>query len=359
MRALVAMSGGVDSSVAAYLLQKQGHKVTGLSFELWDQRDRKNLSVCCSVETINIAREVAAKIGIEHHTVDVRDAFYRYVIEEFCSSYSAGITPNPCILCNKFIKFRFLLKKAYEIGAEVIVTGHYARVDKACDKNGCTGNKRILLKKGIDSRKDQSYVLYAMTQEELSKAEFPLGGLQKEQTKNIARALGLASALRPESQEICFVGEGSYVDFIRGFAPDLVQPGPIINAEGKVVGEHQGIAFYTIGQRKRLGIQSLSPRYVIKIDRNNNAVIIGSREDAMRKAFEVKDLNWGSIQALTSPMRVMVKIRSTMKEVSAVIIPYKNQMVSVEFDEPQWAPASGQSAVFYDSDTVVGGGIII
>jgi tRNA-specific 2-thiouridylase len=272
---------------------------------------------------IDIARKVAIKLGIEHHAIDVRDAFYRYVIEEFCSSYSTGITPNPCILCNKFIKFRFLLKKAEDLEADIVATGHYARVEKACVKGERIRGKRILLKKGVDLRKDQSYVLYVMTQEELSKAEFPLGGLRKEETKSIARELGLASALRPESQEICFVGEGSYVDFIKGFAPDLVQPGPVINGDGNVVGEHQGIAFYTIGQRKRLGIQSLSPHYVM------------------------------------GPMRVTVKIRSTMEEALAMIIPDINQMVTVEFDEPQWAPASGQSAVFYNRDTVVGGGVII
>jgi tRNA-specific 2-thiouridylase len=356
---MIAMSGGVDSSVAAYLLQKKGYEVIGLSFELWDQRDRKNPSVCCSVEMIDIARKVAIKLGIEHHAIDVRDAFYRYVIEEFCSSYSTGITPNPCILCNKFIKFRFLLKKAEDLEADIVATGHYARVEKACVKGERIRGKRILLKKGVDLRKDQSYVLYVMTQEELSKAEFPLGGLRKEETKSIARELGLASALRPESQEICFVGEGSYVDFIKGFAPDLVQPGPVINGDGNVVGEHQGIAFYTIGQRKRLGIQSLSPHYVMTIDRHNNTIIVGSRGDIMRKTFKVKDLNWVFIPSLSGPMRVTVKIRSTMEEALAMIIPDINQMVTVEFDEPQWAPASGQSAVFYHRDTVVGGGVII
>lgn len=350
MRAIVAMSGGVDSSVAAYLLKKQGFKVVGLSFELWDRRDLKNLNVCCSVETIEIAKAAARKLGIEHYTVDVRDAFYKYVIEDFCDSYLSGITPNPCILCNKYIKFDFLLKKAEEIGAEIIATGHYARIEKP--------EGRVLLKKGIDPKKDQSYVLYVMTQEELSKTIFPLGELTKEKTRGIAKELGLVSALRPESQEICFIGDRDYVDFIKDFAPEVLQPGPIVNMEGRVVGRHKGIAFYTIGQRKRLGIRASKPCYVVDIDRQRNTVIIGSKEEAMKKTFKVKELNWISIEALSEPLRAQVKIRSTMKEKPSTITPEGRHRVVVEFDEPQWAPAPGQSAVFYDGDVVIGGGII-
>ncbi len=349
MKAIVAMSGGVDSSVAAYLLKKEGYKVVGLSFELWDLRDIKNPNICCSVETIEIAREVAGKLGIEHYTVDVRDTFYKYVIENFCNSYITGTTPNPCILCNKFIKFNFLLKKAEEIGAERVATGHYARVR--------SGGRHSLLK-GVDPQKDQSYVLYVMTQEELSKTLFPLGGLRKEKTRDIARHLGLASALRPESQEICFIGEGSYVDFIKDFAPDILQPGPVVDMEGKIIGEHRGIAFYTIGQRKRLGLQTRKPYYVTGINRTKNTIIAGSKKDAIKKTFKVNELNWISITSLLKPMEVHVKFRSTMKERPAVIIPVKNHRVKVEFDEPQWAPASGQSAVFYDGERVIGGGII-
>jgi tRNA-specific 2-thiouridylase len=363
MRALVAMSGGVDSSVAAYLLKQKGLEVVGLSFELWDQRGRRKPDICCSVETIETAKEVAGLIGIEHITADVRDAFYRHIIEEFCSSYVSGLTPNPCILCNKFIKFRFLLKKAEEIGADIIATGHYARVEKHqnidADSKGFSPDKdRVLLKKGVDPKKDQSYVLYVMTQEELSRTEFPLGGLNKDETRTIASKLGLASALRPESQEICFVGEGSYVDFIRDFAPDFLQPGPVVNMQGKVLGEHDGIAQFTIGQRKRLGIQTVRPYYVVDIDRKRNMVVVGSKKDVMIKNFNVKALNWVSISSLEGPLRVKVKIRSAMQEKPANIIPFKNQMVTVEFDDTQWAPASGQSAVFYDDDVVIGGGTI-
>lgn len=370
MKALVAMSGGVDSSVAAFLLKEKGIEVIGLSFELWDQRDRKDPSLCCSVETINIAREVADRLGIDHYTIDVRDSFYRDVIEEFCSDYLTGMTPNPCILCNKFIKFKFLLEKANELGADLIATGHYARVKRSdklsVTRNGLNNNTsnnlspvtRYLLLKGIDPIKDQSYVLYVMTQRELSKTVFPLGELTKDDTRKIAAKLGLSNALRPESQEICFVGDGKYVDFIRGFAPEMFKPGQIINTRGDKIGEHQGIAFYTIGQRKRLNLQTLKPHYVADIDRKNNVIIVGSREDALKKTFIVKELNWISINSLSDPMRVSIKIRSTMKEEPGLIIPDKNQRVTVDFDQPQWAPAPGQSAVFYEGDLVVGGGII-
>ncbi len=356
MKALIAMSGGVDSSVAAYLLKKEGYEVTGLSFELWDQRDIKNPNVCCSVETINIAEEVARKLGLEHYTIDIRDAFYRYIIEDFCTSYISGITPNPCILCNKFIKFKFLLEKAKEIGADVIATGHYARVRNALGVKDHAS--RSLLLKGIDPKKDQSYVLYVMTQKELSKTVFPLGDLTKDKTKSIANELGLASAIRPESQEICFVGNGSYVDFIRRFSSESLRPGQIVNTEGKVIGEHKGVGLYTMGQRKRLGISTLKPYYVTDIDRQNNTIIVGSKEYALRRTFMVRELNWISIVSLSGPLNVMVKIRSMMKETSALIIPMENQRVRVEFDHPQWAPAPGQSAVFYDGDVVIGGGII-
>lgn len=361
MKAIVAMSGGVDSSVAAYLLKKQGHEVVGLSFELWDQRDRKKPNICCSVETIEIAREIARQLDIEHYTIDVRDAFYQYIIEDFCSSYISGITPNPCILCNKHIKFNFLLKKAEEIGAELVATGHYARIarsQKTEDGKQDADRGRILLKKGIDSKKDQSYVLYVMTQDELSKTVFPLGELKKNETRSIARELGLMSAIRPESQEICFIGDKNYVDFIKGFAPDALKPGPIVNMEGKVIAEHKGVAFYTIGQRKRLGISTLKPCYVVGIDTQRNAVRVGTRRDAAKKRFKVKELNWISIEPPEDSLRAKVKVRSSMKEETAMLIPEENQTVIVEFDKPQWAPASGQSAVFYDGDLVIGGGII-
>jgi len=349
------MSGGVDSSVAAYLLKKQGHDVMGLSFQLWDKRGLRDSNTCCSVETIEIAKAVAGKIGIEHYTVDVRDTFYRHVIEKFCDSYISGLTPNPCILCNKYIKFDFLLRKAEELGAEMIATGHYARIQRIQG----TDKGKILLMKGVDLKKDQSYVLYVMTQRQLSKTLFPLGELKKEETRQIAKEAGLESALRAESQEICFVGNGDYGDFIiRNINADVLREGPIVNLRGEIIGTHKGIAFYTIGQRRGLNIPSTTPFYVVDIDPETNRIIVGSREDALKKTFRVKELNWISTNPISDPLKVAVKVRSTMKEMPAMVSPLNDGKVLVEFDEPQWAPASGQSAVFYNGDVVIGGGTI-
>ena len=371
------MSGGVDSSVTAYLLKEQGYEVEGLSFILFETRGRTDTATCCSLQAIEDASKTASAIGIPHSSVDVRNDFIEKVIEPFVDSYTKGLTPNPCILCNRHIKFPYLLKEADKRGAEFIATGHYARVRNALcvtrnelkDKNASRiTHHGLRLLKGIDPKKDQSYFLYVLRQEELKRILFPLGDYKKEDVRKIACNLGLPSARRPESQEICFTGDRNYFKFIDNVSQFTCGPGPIIDMNGKILGEHKGIYHYTIGQRKGLGISSKEPLYVTKIDAEKNIVYVGSQEQAKIKEFEVSDLNWLIPPPFNPPLakggdsgvfRFTVKVRSMMKAESAAIHLSENaDTVKVVFDEPQWAPAPGQSAVFYDNDVVLGGGII-
>ena len=364
------MSGGVDSSVTAYLLKEQGYEVEGVSFLLYEARLKTALSGCCSLESIDDARRTAGHIGLKHTVIDLREEFLELVIEPFIDAYEKGITPNPCILCNKYIKFPYLQKIAIQKNAEHIATGHYARVINS------------ELKKGIDARKDQSYVLYALQQEELSRLILPLGVKTKPEVREMAKMLNLPAAKRAESQEICFIGDKNYCTFMEGLAEKM--EGHIIDVEtGKVLGNHKGIHLYTIGQRKRMGIALGKPLYVAAIDPSQNAVYVGPREAAMKKAFKVEGINWlvsvGSKQYGVSSkkdsgtsigesaycllptsysFRATVKIRSTMKAEPATITTLEYDVAEVVYDESQWAPAPGQSAVFYDDDTVLGGGII-
>ncbi len=350
-KVVVGMSGGVDSSVTAYLLKKQGYEVEGVSFILWEARERSNYEACCSFEATQSAAKTAEEIGISHSELDVREAFIEKVIEPFAAAYAKGITPNPCILCNRNIKFPYLLGEAQKRNAEYIATGHYARRDAADVAAG-----RPLLKKGIDRGKDQSYVLYPLRLEEINRLLLPLGGLTKKEVREIARSLHLPAAERPESQEICFIGEGGYAKFIGELSPSSCRPGQIMDKSGHMLGLHKGICHYTIGQRKGLGIASPDPCYVTGIDPLNNLVRVGKHEDAMMKEIGVTDLNW-LIAPPASSFRTTVKIRSMMEDVPATVELLGGQAI-VLFDDPQWAPAPGQSAVFYLGDTVIGGGII-
>ncbi len=346
------MSGGVDSSVTAGLLKKQGFDVEGVSFILWEARNRSDFTACCSLESTESASKTAQRLAIAHSSIDVRQEFVEKVIEPFVDSYSRGLTPNPCILCNRHIKFPFLLREADRRGAEYIATGHYARTAGSAGQNDYP-----LLRKGIDPGKDQSYVLYLLRREELRRLILPLGEYCKRDVRTIARSLKLDAADRPESQEICFIEDRNYAAFIERLSPSACEPGPIVNREGKTIGRHKGICGYTIGQRKGLGIASPDPYYVTRVDAANNTIQVGALEDTKIREFAVADLNWIS-SAKGDHFRATVKVRSMMKDKPAAVN-VSGGRAQVLFDEPQFAPAPGQSAVFYDGEVVIGGGTIL
>jgi tRNA-specific 2-thiouridylase len=349
-RIIVGMSGGVDSSIAAFILKTQGFDVEGVSFTLYEARMRRGLSKtpCCSMEVVNDAKKTAEIIGIRHSVIDLRDEFIEKVIEPFAASYAKGVTPNPCILCNKYIKFPYLLKLANNEIADFIATGHYANVERTGDVFSLT--------KGVDPKKDQSYVLYCLTEETLKRLILPLGKNTKSETRELAKKLNLPAINRSESQEICFIDEMGYHNFIGG----IIEPktGAVIDAEtGKVLGVHKGIHLFTIGQRKRIGFATGKPSYVTKIDTEQNAVYIGTKAMAMCGQIKVSDINW--LISKKGAFRATVKIRSMMRDEPAMIEAIDKDTVRITFDMPQWAPAPGQSAVFYEDNTVIGGGIIV
>ncbi len=350
MKILVGMSGGVDSSVTALRLHREGHEVIGLSFQIWDQRHRSDPGLCCSLESLRAAEGVCRRIGIPHFSVDLRTAFREQVIEPFCEAYIKGHTPNPCVLCNRQIKFRFLLEQARETSADAVATGHYARLLK--------DDGAPLLFRGKDPAKDQSYFLYVMTREEMEHTLFPLGELRKDEVRAMAEEAGLPTAHRPESQDICFIGKGRYGEFIRNFSPESVTPGDFVDSSGKVLGRHAGLAFYTVGQRRGLGIPAGHRLYVVRMDRNRNRVVLGRREEGVRRDFEVTDLNWTGPRPAASSLSVSARLRSTMKEAPAMLSLGPANSARVSFKIPQWSPAPGQAAVFYLGERVLGGGTI-
>jgi tRNA-specific 2-thiouridylase len=355
-KVMVAMSGGVDSSVAAALLKEQGYELCGATLKLFSNQDIGQESLtrtCCSLSDVEDARRVSDKLGFEHVVFNFGDRFKKDVITRFADTYRSGGTPNPCIDCNRFIKFDKLLERARLLDMDYIATGHYARIETD-DKSG-----RLLLKKAEDKLKDQTYVLYAMTQQQLSRTLFPLGGMTKSEVRNLALKWGLANANKPDSQDICFVKDGDYAAFLEQTLGVISPPGPFTDSNGHVLGTHKGLIHYTIGQRRGLSLSFDRPKYVIRKDAATNTVVLGDESELYSRSMTVSDVNLISTPCLDSPVRAGVKTRYSHAEAPALLYPLENGDISVEFDQPQRALTKGQAAVFYDGDTVLGGGTIV
>ncbi|MDE6775598.1 MAG: tRNA 2-thiouridine(34) synthase MnmA [Ruminococcus sp.] len=356
-RVMVGMSGGVDSSVSALLLREQGYEVMGVTLKLFSDEDiveaEKEGKTCCALSDVMDARSVAYRLGFEHLVFNFRDNFHEYVMKDFTESYLGGRTPNPCIECNRHVKFDKMLRRAMELEYDYIATGHYA-VNEYDEKTG-----RYLLKRPKDRSKDQTYVLYSLTQEQLSHILFPLGNLEKSQVREIAENAGLVNYDKPDSQDICFVPDGDYVSFIKKFTGTEVPEGDFIDTQGRVLGRHRGIINYTIGQRKGLGISLGRPAYVVNKDIITNTITLGEEKDLYTKSLIASDVNLISFAEISEPMRVTAKIRYSQHEQPAVVSYLGNNEYMIEFDEPQRAVTKGQAVVFYDGDIVVGGGTII
>ncbi|SET43311.1 tRNA-specific 2-thiouridylase [Pseudobutyrivibrio sp. C4] len=353
MKALIAMSGGVDSSVAALMMKEKGYECIGCTMKLYANEDIGvcGSHTCCSLDDVEDAKSVARRLGMPHHTFNFQDKFRETVIDDFIYCYENGMTPNPCIECNKHMKFDELYRRAEILGCEKIVTGHYARIRK-------TDNGYQLLK-GLDSNKDQSYVLYAMTQNELAHTEFPLGEISKDEVRKIAESHDFINANKPDSQDICFVPDGDYVSALKRFTGKEYAPGDFVDQDGNVMGTHKGIVGYTIGQRKGLGISAEHPLYVTALDVKNNRVILGKNEDLFTTTTIVKNINWIDPTDDRPTFKCKAKVRYRMTEQPCTVERIDATSAKVVFDEPQRAITPGQAAVFYDGDVVLGGGTIL
>ncbi len=355
-KVMVGMSGGVDSSVAALLLRDSGYDVTGVTLKLFSDEDivqaEKEGKTCCALSDVDDARSVAYRLGFEHIVFNFRDNFREHVMKQFADSYLAGRTPNPCIECNRHVKFDKMLRRAQELGYDFIATGHYA-VNEYDEKSG-----RYLLKRPKDRSKDQTYVLYSLTQEQLAHTLFPLGTLEKSQVREIAENAGLVNSSKPDSQDICFVPSGKYAEFISRFTGEVPEAGDFVSMEGKLLGRHKGIINYTIGQRKGLEISLGKPAYVVRKDVETNTVTLGDEADLYTDFLIAEDVNLISVAEVTEPMRVTAKTRYSQTEQPAILSHLGEGEYRVDFDTPQRAVTSGQAVVFYDGDIVVGGGTI-
>ncbi len=351
-KALIAMSGGVDSSVAAWLTKNEGFECMGATMRLYDNRkfdDRE--SSCCSLDDVEDARSVAYRLGMSYYVFNFTQDFEKQVMDKFVACYECGLTPNPCIDCNRYLKFDLLLRRAQTLGCEYIVTGHYARICRM--ENG-----RFVLQKAADTAKDQSYFLYALTQRQLAHTRFPLGELTKSQVREIALREGFVNARKRDSQDICFVPDGDYFAFLERYTGKTYPAGDFLDEKGRVVGKHHGAVGYTLGQRKGLGVALGAPVYVCAKDMAANTVTVGSNESLMRRVLRADDWNWMPFETLEAPLRVLAKTRSRMAEQPATVYPEDGGFARVEFDEPQRAVTPGQAVVLYRDEQVIGGGTI-
>jgi tRNA-specific 2-thiouridylase len=350
-RVVIALSGGVDSSVAAALLVQQGYEVIGMMMRLWSEPGGEMTNRCCTPDALDLARRVSARLGIPFYAVDAQEPFHRSVVQYFIDGYLQGQTPNPCLVCNRHIRWEFLLNRARALGADFMATGHYARLERE-------DSRPTRLLRGIDRLKDQSYILHVLNQGQLAQALFPLGGYTKPAVRQLAHQFDLPVAEREESQDLCFLGQDDYRNFLLRNAPQVERPGPILDQAGRPIGEHRGLSFFTIGQRKGLGISASSPLYVTGKDLQRNALIVGPAEALGGQELIAGRVNWVSGQVPGAPLRAQVKIRYKAREAWATVTPLENQQVHIRFDERVRDITPGQAAVIYRGDICLGGGVI-